>query len=691
MRSTVWVLVAAGVAWSAVAFGDPARELFDKGRWRDAVAEAQREIAANPQDDKPHAELAQLLLNMGLGEAARREARVAVKLQPGDAFNHVVLGWTLEHDAFGRSFPPGWDRAGALAEIKEARKLAPKSFLAASGLGNLYAHGDRGTLWGRGSDAKAAAVAKRVAYDLDPTAENGKELLASLLRAGDFAGAEKLAKSAPESDERDGLSLAAIACRAGAGAAVRAANHLAAQDAKKRALELAARVLFEMRRYPESNALYVELKGPQQPSMFDHIAVRDQPLDRKTPGGVAIEAELAAARDGQQQAMWDAKTDRELAVAWNNENHPHGHVYDWSDEVWGDMLRSGMAAHVEGDKKAWRIEVAMTGKPEVLYAADDHGAIKLIAAAANTHGLGRHALRLIANNDIETARRVLDWAEKDVKKSSLFEMVWGSNHGTDREAVELAAAVLADTSDPDRVRPIVESCAGAPPRGDLACALVLLDLSNARGAWDDSIALLSDRLNTHPQEPLLVRSLALVLTLAGRPKEAERVLRYLGTPTDAGYAKLRTEIAVAENDIPTAIQFAEGATKSKRVTSGELNELAWLEVVTNTNLSDALLAVSEAVRLDTTANTLNTRALIELESGDFAKALEDDWKAIALRLHGTPTNADWYVQGRIAELVGLPDDAIAAYRQVKPPSVRFSTVPDPAMLAQRRLAALGKP
>ena len=179
--------------------------------------------------------------------------------------------------------------------------------------------------------------------------------------------------------------------------------------------------------------------------------------------------------------------------------------------------------------------------------------------------------------------------------------------------------------------------------------------------------------------------------MAGRTKDAEAVLRELGTTSDPGFAKLRMEIAVAENDLASAIQIAEAVTKTKQVTSGHLNELAWLEVVANTRLSDAVVTAGEAVKLETTANTLHTKAVAEAEAGDLRNAVEDDQRAIGLRLHGAPANGDWYLQGRIAELVGLPDDAVAAYRRVKAPRLRFSTVPESDTLASRRLAALGKP
>src|SRR5256886_12159572 len=53
--------------------------------------------------------LATVLIHVGAGQAARRAARKAVELAPKDADAHVVLGWVLAHDSFGRAY--GFDRS----------------------------------------------------------------------------------------------------------------------------------------------------------------------------------------------------------------------------------------------------------------------------------------------------------------------------------------------------------------------------------------------------------------------------------------------------------------------------------------------------------------------------------------------------------------------------------------------------
>ena len=85
----------------------------------------------------------------------------------------------------------------------------------------------------------------------------------------------------------------------------------------------------------------------------------------------------------------------------------------------------------------------------------------------------------------------------------------------------------------------------------------------------------------------------------------------------------------------------------------------------------------------------NTLAVVEAERGELHSAKTNGWKAMELDHRGKPSGADWYVVGRIAEQLGLRDDALSAYKRVAPnPRESF---PTPYELAQRRMRALARP
>ena len=108
-------------------------------------------------------------------------------------------------------------------------------------------------------------------------------------------------------------------------------------------------------------------------------------------------------------------------------------------------------------------------------------------------------------------------------------------------------------------------------------------------------------------------------------------------------------------------------------------------------MKDALVNATESVRRGANSGNLHTKAVVEAELGDLQAAIDDDRKAIDHRLRKEPDDADWYLQGRIAELVGLPDNAISAYRQLKAPAHTDPLMVESYTLARKRLAALGKP
>jgi len=119
-----------------------------------------------------------------------------------------------------------------------------------------------------------------------------------------------------------------------------------------------------------------------------------------------------------------------------------------------------------------------------------------------------------------------------------------------------------------------------------------------------------------------------------------------------------------------------------------LNNAAWTYLYHDPTPAAAMALVDRA-RLafpSATHSEANTYAAVMAESDRPAEA----WKQLGPFLDDTAevSSADWYVLGRIAEGLGLRDDAIAAYRRVEDKRGRYIGVTS-HQLAGRRLRALG--
>lgn len=181
------------------------------GRVREALAEFDRLAVAQPQQALPRTRVARALLAGGLGEAARQEAERAVRLEPDSALAHRVLAWILQHDALGRRFGPGHDRAGAIAAYRKARQLDPRDSAVRADLAILLEHDARGERYGAESDLAAAIEEYRALREDLGSNDMDDNLALALLRAGRLPELRAFLDEIAETEQRRILKLAAAA------------------------------------------------------------------------------------------------------------------------------------------------------------------------------------------------------------------------------------------------------------------------------------------------------------------------------------------------------------------------------------------------------------------------------------------------------------------------------------------------
>jgi tetratricopeptide (TPR) repeat protein/transglutaminase-like putative cysteine protease len=689
--------------------------LLDAGKPRDALAEGQRLIALHPAEALHHTQLALVLLRAGAGEAARREARKAVAMAPRDVDALVGLGWILSFDTVGRAYTYDWDRAGAIAALRQAHKLDPKHLGAMLTLADALQHGPSGRIYD-GADLAGAAEVWRDVLAIDKTDEHAVALARVLVWSEQFAEAEKVARGAGASEDRDRWIVTAVAGRGGGAAAIQVAGELRSGDARNRLLSFAGWTMTMLQRYDVAHELLSSSgmlprasTGPTAmlAALQRHPPLQLRPADPRSVMLELLRVQLDPLR--KPPVFWDAMVERELrgGVARSMAGAVRGGI----GGRWLDDVVQSMHLEVEGGAGVWRATVDGDGKPQSFYLALDRGAVKVIGGGYSVTGVGRYVLRLDARDDAR-ARRMLDWLRADLDRPNapeayFFKQLWGQGIPTSHDAIQLAAALLADWTDPDRVLPVATRCASTLPDAEVACHMSKFVAYRARKQWAEAVAESEAILAARPSwSDGRVQYHAWVLARAGRFDDADRMLAAVlaRTPDHRGAMFSRFEVAAirASSGAASATASAELVQRGEELVNapaagpGELNGVAWQRLaMAGTpgpagDLTRALELARKAVdKAPQSGGILNTLAALEAEHGDLDRAIPDNTKAMELRHIIEPTSDDWFVIGRILEQLGLAGDATAAYKRVTPPL--YDQLVNTYLLAQRRLAAIARP
>ncbi len=674
-------------------------QLVDQGKLRDALAEATRLASVHPREALHHENLAGLLVQLGAGESARREARLATQLEPKRAAAWTMLGWVLEHDAFGRMWGFDQDRAAARAAFEKARKLDPKYAEAAAELAGLLEVDARGHRIAGGADLRTAIAAWRDAYALEPTSEHALALGRALLWNGDAAGAEKVLRDT-DGEGRDALLVVAIALGAqGTPAAMRELDQMSpSDDARKKLLAGSGQIALVLRAYDLARALFAQTDPsqitPTLPELLKRVVRRDDPFKPgKDPTDAVVELQLESLHPERARvASWDAETDKEVArrvresiAQFDNAELPVALV--------NDLFRSALDFKVEGDASAWRVEVTSFGQHSTIYVAADRGTPKVIGAPDALESVGRHVLRLLAKHDDTAAKRVLDWVAADRPHEPFFASLWGTNLPIDHAEMLLAAAALAAPTDVEHVLPIATKCGATTTDGQLACDITVLKELESHKRWAEMVDFTTAWEARAAQAIAMIplASHAAALAQLGHYDDAAQLVDsgLVHSPAAGPLLLLKMGIAFARGDAAEAWRRASAVITRAGATAHELNQAAWLGLYEGSELSVAVGAAREAVRLaPKNAAILNTLAGLEIELDDLHAGQTDALRAMKLDDRDRPDDADWYVVGRYWERLGLRDEAIAAYKRVTS-KAGDAGQPVSSQFAARRLAALG--
>ena len=169
------------------------------------------------------------------------------------------------------------------------------------------------------------------------------------------------------------------------------------------------------------------------------------------------------------------------------------------------MMHAMTTINVEGDANAWRVELQISGKKDVVYMAADRGVPKVIGLPTAPAGVGRHVLRLLGKHD-DAAIRLLDWALADRIRHSELSRIWGGAFPKDTVHTTLAASLLA--ADPDQEISAGTACGMTTADGQMVCDLMVARGMRARKKWPELEAFAATWAARSPAVSVDTRDLA---------------------------------------------------------------------------------------------------------------------------------------------------------------------------------------
>lgn len=708
-------------------FDHPGRALVQEGKFREAVDAYRGLIAQHPKEGLHHAQFANALLTLGLGDAAREEAGLAVQLD-ASAENYRVLATVLENDLIGRPFEPGYDPAGAEAALKKAIALEPDDLKTKAILGKLYEFdpaGDRYTSRARLTDA----AAQFEAIGREKLDELGYEsfLPYDYLYSGQFSKLRKWLEGAPLDLVHNSLRVAATALLDGTPAAIALAQQ--SKSSEKDYIQLlneASTLLMRIRKYPESLALaQAASQSPSAPrevlarvNLLSRIRlIEAKDLDPATPQGTAYKSLFVMMspdanvrdqdqfssryeRDPRTQPMEDFKSDRVLQnvrTTFRKIGLPF--------EVFRDIMFAVVELPIVGNEKSgYRLSFKGIGNSDSdVFAYREDGKIVLLSLGKDARYVGRLAFDLVKSGDLETARQILDWTRDknplaggdDPLAGRPFSRFWSVGQQPEPAAMRLAGISLLE--DLRSIEDYLPEVVAAREKATAPAEQERLDLLLARAyqSLDQADKLLPIAQRLFKANPRSDSALSLLTFACNRSKQwaiLESALeeRAKLIPEDRVGSRIRASMYAMRGDFPKARADLKALIDSPKGTPSDSNLLTWLTLFDGSTSEDDISAARKAVSASQNdAALIHTLAVLDADRAHISEARQYLLQWIQLQSLEVPDAQSWLVVGRMADRLGLNSAAAAAYKRVVSPDPFRPLDPlDSVALARKYEAAL---
>ena len=718
--------IAAGQALF-VNFEPEGEALLRQGKVKEALDSYRSLVAANPNDAVHHLQVARVLLEAGMGEAARSEARTAVKLDPNSALAERTLAEILKHDLVGRDMRPGSDWAGAAEAYRAATRLDSDDHTAEGNLAILLEYDSAGRRYSEKARLKdAVAEYQKLGQDKLADLQIPNNLAYATFYSGDAAGAIKAAQVL--NPQPIALLAASRAVLEGSKAGLAEINKLTNSDASfKETARTAGEMLMNTRRYALAADLLEAGAGGDNAAQTIGLASilrnakRHEDLQfANTPTDLVkhvfvlmmdpevTEAKLLPLESRNAVATMKAtdpeeiKTSIESAKKLNSQLARQGNSLD----VTVDMMVQAFDPKGEGDDAAgFREKIQVPGGPSMtFFIVKEGGQYKLLDTIDKPNAIALEVVDRVKSGDLKGAKVLLDWVREDQHLGGgddplggpVFPRFWTKGETADPQRMTLAAAALMVATKPTAKRgiPLLEEALknAGTEREKTNIALALAEGYAQLNDYAQLLDVASGLLKEVPESRGAFLTNVDALIGLKRYDDAlalcDARLKLLEADADALQAKMRIE--ASRGNYVAARGWIQKLIDQGKADGNMLNSMAWFALYTSkVEPADVTTATKAAQMERDNPHILHTLACLYADTGKTKEAHDLLLRAMDELNLDEPNDDYWYALGRIAEQYGERDVAIADYRKLEKPKLEMTIPTSSYQLAQNRLKVLG--
>lgn len=710
-----------------VNFEPQGEALLREGKVREALASYRALVGLHPTEAVHHLQVAKVLLEAGMGEAARAEAREAVKLDPKSALAEKTLAQVLKHDLVGRNQRPGSDLTGAAEAYRAAIRLDPDDHGTEADLAILLEYDPVGRRYGRLSKMKEA-VAEYQKLGQDKLAELGltNNLAFAQFYSGDFAGAEKTAIGL--NPEPKALIAACEAMLHGSEAGLAEANKRSSgTDGFKETARIAGEMLMNLRHYDlAADFMAAGAAGDNAAqtmglaNMLRGAAHHEDLRPENTPAGLVKQVFALAMDPEMTEAKLDPLASRNALLVMKNEDPEEKKKtletgkqtnsqlarQDTSMDVTVDVMLKAFDPKVEGsDQTGYRVKVQIPGgNNTTFYVVKEDGKYKLLDSDDKPNAIALEIVDRVKGGDLQGAKALLDWLREDSHLEGgddplggpVFPRFWTRGAAADARRMKLAAAALMVGTKPtvaQGVELLEEAQKNAT--GEREKTNILLALGVGYSVQDNFAKLeevSSALLKQEPESKMSFTENVQALLGLGRTDQAlalaDQRLKLLEGDQDALLMKMEAESN--RGDFKAARGWAQKIVDEGKENAGILNDIAWYALFTGkVEQSDIDTAIKSTQMSKDNPHILHTLACLYAEAGKAKEAHDLLLRSMDELNLDEPNDDYWYALGRIAEQYGEREIAAADYRKLEVPKEPLAVATSSYRLAQMRLKAMG--